>query len=1057
MALIDSVGRVPYDNADTTRNWVETTPGMRVSGKLRPNIVLRHGTDTNYIMNIDGVPLYNAPYTIRGQTHSIMGLGLPGQRVPNILNWTVQETSDQLVQTATFDAMNAHQITTTTTTLAVPMDGLAHSLSIQASYVQNSLGTVSAVYGNTNVATVEDPTYSGVNFYENNVQYRQFNDQAFIVTDGSKFPNPCIPDDDDNDVATDSNFLHAADGVGAYYVLIDDEIIRVTGRLNSNTYTIRAGGRGVNGVYQEHAAGAKVTLLNLGRKTGEYVGLGYLNVDDFNPQSCILRPGTVLTSYEGYGTFPNQLYHDVNDYRNPGTYVFTGFWMVNAVEPQLQDDGTAKVTVSLKSAANILDQQKVTPDLITRLKTKLDNWKIRPGGDFTNAGEAIFGAAGHDRDIPGDWVDFTAWDPSLKDSYPLAIRTELAQHKAYFQHMQDTQMGLNCEICQQERADFVKAHPNLLNAKDDTSIKRQMGRHIYQESIRVMNGEGGNAGADKDGPIRTFIRLMATLAAASWEHPALGLDLAQRFSKMPAALYDNIRNVYTGLIFCGRVDFALQSNDPNFDWTTPTYDDNLIYGNVSKLLCPFESQYDKAPFWQPMQDLADVNGLTLWMNREGYPVMLPRLWSLRPNGMGYKDLAMTWQYTPQLDAGDGWATAKSWFMTHGSSITAYSYNIGTDDMLTQVWTTATTAFDSTFTVASSGTGFSNTGQRLLYSALGGNRAGLSLTSGIQQVDTVSLDNLVLGMDWDTKGASWGVQQVTSDGDVQVLNPLPPLYDGTRSLTKGATGSAVTRVQQTINFFLIRRYLNPIQDPNHSDKLWFTIPEDGKYGDITFEAVKQLQKFLSQANFNHSGIASISVDGIYGRITYLWLFNYLVQAQDFIKLDVFWYAMNGRDWYEYVAAITGVPVPLKKADTSGVSTSPNSSQSIETPTYVIDDKGMQAAVASWQKGFIRSVESIGNNYVDDSINKVTVRSISCGIADPRVQPGDVIWCTIPGFLGMGAPPYRNGIYVTQIQRTLDTLNFTYTATYSGYRYRSEYGQGGEMRGGFGNIYAAKVGG
>ena len=102
------------------------------------------------------------------------------------------------------------------------------------------------------------------------------------------------------------------------------------------------------------------------------------------------------------------------------------------------------------------------------------------------------------------------------------------------------------------------------------------------------------------------------------------------------------------------------------------------------------------------------------------------------------------------------------------------------------------------------------------------------------------------------------------------------------------------------------------------------------------------------------------------------------------------------------------------------------------------------VETWHRNFFHTAVNVGNKTVDDSINKATARSVGTNMADPRIQPGDVIWCEIPGHLsktnmfGRDKPPFTNGIFVTSITRQMDLLSGSYTGTYSGYRYRGDVG-------------------
>lgn len=1037
MAVVDTPGRVPYQT-DDTRTWVEQ---YRKDGRVKPWLILRIATDTNYVLN---QRLFNwmSAYPDKGYqyTKAIMNLTAPGQRIHHVLNWQVNEGIEQPVSTASFEVINALTVSKTETKLMSLLPADYHSRDILNSYALNGAGVLKRVPGNVQVESVFD-TKSNTYFREERVRYRLFHSQTFDVTSTDGFPNPAPPDD------TDGNeqplwYSPEADGVGSYYVKIDDEVIRVSQKID-NTFYIPPGGRAVNGILQSHVPNTTVTLLGYGSRAGETAAYGYLTPDDFKPYKNILRPGVCLVSYEGYGTPPSVLDHTPDPSKN---YAFTGYWFVKGLETSLGDDMIPRIRVDLAGPGEVFNKQKITPDLIQRIVTQYGQWEIDD--------EDIFGAAGHVRNIPGDWVDYHHWDPTKKDSYPLKIKTSFAQHKEFYDHMTQMNLGKDCEVCMGERAAFIKQHGNpddirkQYDAAPDgpgkTTLGKQLedleflearsiGRHIYQQSIRVFEAD------PVAGPIHTYIKLMATLAAAAWEHPAYGFELSSRFTKIPNRLFDNMRDMYTGLIYTGQRDFRLASDNTSLDFDHPTYDDRGLVYQKSPLTCPFESTYDKAPFYQPMQDLADVNGNVFWVDREGRPCFMPRDFPMRPFGT----------------ACDKFSNEKyQWTLKHGASISAYSHSLNTDSVITQMWVTATTAFDSSFTIAAGGTGYTSTGKRMIYSPLGGNKDGLGLTSGVQQVDTISLDNQTIGLDWNTKVEGWGIKQVLSgqDGEedrTMVLNAKPKMYDGNIEIGKGAKYHTwVERIQRTINFFLIRQYLPPIA---YNSKFYFTIYEDGNFGTLTENALVALQTFvMDSANLptalRPSPWANIDAERSrknYGRDTFLYIDAYLNYAANYVKTDIWWYVQGGRTWQEYVGAITGIPVPVKanKAITRPRRTS---RRSIEEPLYTIDDKGMQAAVDQWHKNYYKMVTNVGNRAVDNSINQATVRSITTNFADPRIQPGDIAWCEVPGHLthenifGNYKPPFSNGIYLTTVQRQMDLTSGSYNATYSGYRYRGDFG-------------------
>lgn len=995
--IVDNPGIAAY-TADDTRKWAEM---YRKNGLHKPQLLLRFATDTNYVRN-DVANLYRNG----AQTKAMMNTALPCQRVPGIMNWSVTETLDGVVQTAQVELMNALPISQTETTLASDLWGFPYNLTIKNSYVRDSLGIVRKVTGHTDVEHKNDS--HGYIYREANVEYREFQNITVNCADLSQFPHPAIRTGDvDNDVP-DSDWPTNASGSGAYYILVGNEVMRVVNKTG-NSFEVPPGGRGVNGVVQSHAIGERVRLLSYGPWTNEYCAMGYLNIEDYRPQKAILRPGTCLVSYEGYGDLPSTLTHDYNVATN---YTFTGYWFVTGAEPQIASDGVPKIRVDLKSAGYMFDKQKITPDIMRRMKTQFGQWRVN--------GQTIWGAAAHNRNIPGDWVDYNNWDPSLKDSYPLKIKTELAQHKEFFEHMKDSEMGTRCEICRQEKANWIKEH----GGEDPVTKERGTGRHIYKQSIRILQEEAG--------PIKTFIRLMATICAAAWDHPAYGTELSQKFTKIPSKLFDNIRNIQTGLVWNGQLNFSLPGGDGDYDWTELTYDDNNIITTRDGLSAPFEATYDRAAFSQPMLELAELNGATFWVNRHGYPVFKPRLFSMRPSGYGYKDLARAQPFAAQNS---------EWFLSYGGSIDQYSHSLNADDILTQCWVTATTAFNSTFTIACAGTGWTRRNTRdsqpvrVNYSPLAGNKEGLALTSGVQQVDSISLDNQSLGLDWNTNPSNSGAI-VVKNGEYSELKITPPLYPGEPNLDSNSNDKVykkgITAIQKMINFFLVRHYISPYQA---GGMWWYQIAEDGKFGVATKEGVRAVRRLVGLDAGN----------GVYTRGLHDAVRTWFTTNNHYIKFDVWWYVVNGRTWEEYIATITGVPIPLK-ANSVKKSTSLNSATSVTIPEWIPDQKQMQQNVETWHKTLAKGVINAGNRAVDDALDKATLRSIGTNLADPRIQPGDVIWAEIPGFLGArdqngdNAPPFTNGIYVTAIQRSMDPTSGVYTATYSGFRFRGDFANG-----------------
>lgn len=993
------MGQAPYKPGDNTRDWIEQ---YRVDGKLRPGFVARVGTDTNYLQNMNR-PLYGG---VPRQTKSMMNLGLPGQRVQGALAWQSQESLDNPVQQATLDLLNCLYISTVTTTLSSFLPAESHSPIVQQNYVGNSLGVVDKVQGNTANRTAYFPgsnssgtgqtTFTNVNpqdhtdsdgyyYREDNVMYRMFTPTTFNVASGTAFPDPAIPNDDDNDIPDSPWWTNSDTGVGSYYVQIGSEVVRVV-RKTGNSFYIPPGGRGIGSNIQVHNPGETVTLLGIGPSSGEWTAMGYLNVSDTSPQTCLLRPGTCLVTYEGWGNITGLLSHDQNTSRN---YQFTGYWFVVAVEPAIGSDGIPKITLTLKSAGNMLEAQKITPDLLRRAKSQYGQWSLQ--------GQQIWGDNDHSRTLPSAWIDQASWDPSQPGAYPLAIQTELAQNKAFWDHMQATDLGTQCEICKEELRDWQRNKPPGATPNDED---RAVGKHIYQSSIRVMREDAG--------PIKTYIRLMAMLGMAAWDNPAFGTELSQSFTKIPNQLFSNMYDIYTGLCFNGKLDFQTQRFVPDEEWFSPTYKDENIFYTSTALTCPFEVTYDKAPFYQPMLDLADANGNIFWIDRLGRPCFKPRTFSMRP-----------------------FNTNPEWFQSYGASIDSFSSSIDSEQIVTQAWVTGTSAFDSSITIRAAGTGVDNNGNVRVYSQFGGNSQGLGLTSGVQQVDTISVDNVVLGLDWNTNPAAYGaVTQIDGDG-TKVVNSVPPTYGGQIDIgptNASAYGSWVETIQRTLNFFVYRRY---IYLANYT-----AVSVTGKWDQSTTDGVKALRVLM--------GIAAGT--GIWTKALTTLVKAFLAENATYIKLDIWWYAFNKRPWEEYLSAITGVPIQLKSTGASLTSTDGTS------VAAMVQDSATQKVIGDWTQKFSKDLLNVGNKYVDDSINKAVVRTISSNLADPRIICGDIIWVDVPGFLTFSRQrPFNNGVYVTNISRAMDLQAGTYSATYSGYRFIGAFNQGfGTADTGFGYL-------
>lgn len=1015
MDITDTQGRSPYIQEDSTRAWAEQYRDQ--NGMIAPQLVLRLGTDSNWIHNTSkSLPAYGG---VR-KTKSIMNCGLPGLNIPGLLNWQVDESHENETASASFEMVNALPLSVVNTTLSSALSGEYYSDVIVDSYVSNSVGVTEKVSGNVDVETKFD--FDGYRFREANLEYRQFDYQAAALTTAADFPNPAVPDDADNDIPDSSFWPSSASGVGSYFVLIGDEVVRVAKKSGNQLY-IPPGGRALNGVLSAHPAGEQVTLLGFGPFAGEYVGHGMFAVNDYKPYQAMFRPGTCVTSYEGYGKIKAPLVHSFLYDRN---YQFTGYWFVKTVEDSIDDSGVPRLKVTLNGVQDLVSRQKITVDIVQRIKNRFDQWHISKNG--TSLGQPIFGAASHNREIPGDWVDYNSWDPTLKDSYPLKIKTEIAQHKEFYDHMADTELGKRCVVCRQELKAWMKRTGHKPKGAYVNVSQKSVGRHIYKQSIRVQH------------PIQTYIRLMLTMCMATWDHPPQGVDLAQKFTKIPNSLYNNIRNVGTGLIYNGQLDFELASNQQNFDWTKASYDSMKVVSLRRDIACPFESSYDNVPFAQPMRDLADVNDMHFWINRRGYPVFVPKQFKLRPSGFGYQDLDQGNSYPKEGPGGQ--SVGGEWFLSYGGAITNYNHSIDSDSIITQCWVTGTTGFDSTFTVASAGTGFSNSGEKLIFGPVSGNRDGLMLTGGVQQLDTISMDNVILGLEWNVKPEAWGVTGETPSGDIRQLEAKPLLYDGVPQQSRDNTPKqnvnpqAIRRIQQAINFLLERRYIAPIQ---HNNKWFYQIAVDGNFGDVTHLGVVKLQNLVFPPDPSPA-------NGIYNRNTYEHLRDWFALNNHYLKFDIFWYVQNGKTWEEYVAALTGVHVPLKASgqkQTKGVG-----GLNSLIPKWVINDRGLQKNVEVWQKRFVQDAINVGNRRVDDSVNKSCQRTIQSNIADPRIQPGDIIWANVPGHSvdttldGGRKPPFSNGIYVASVSRQMDLQANTYSATYTGYRYIANLGLGGK---------------
>lgn len=1061
-----SRGNRTYIN-DSTRKWIDGV-GRKDDELVKPWVLLRHATDSCYIQNRKTkLPAYgNKPVN----TRSLMNTTLPCMTVPNILSWSVNETLESEVSTGSFEALNCLLVSERETTLSSSLSDNSHKLNIWANYATNSYFVTDKIEGDHNLTTRTDRY--GVHYREANLLYRQFEMQTATLTSTTGFPNPSIPTHDaDNDCPDDAFFPKHPQGVGAYYILIEDEIVKVCGKSGSDYY-IPPGGRGIAGTtITSHSAGARVRLLGFAPFTGDTVGHGIFTVDEDNPEQAMFRTGNCLTSYEGYGdtardltipyatgtfnaaliswTVGDGVHVDEGDevahilieesvdyylqapesgtvehtldsgdnflsgdaigklrpdlkhsFRENRNYTFTGYWFIKSCEDSFGEDGVPRVRVELEGPGSLAANQMIDIDTVQRIKNKFGQWKVD--------GENVFSAAGHTRNIPGDWVDFNAWDPTLQDSYPLQIKTQYAQHKEFYEHMTSTELGLKCAKCRDERKKWLKTHTE--DSKNAYALNRQIGRHIYKQSIRVMENEAG--------PIKTYIRLMLTLAMGAWDHPPQGVEVAQRFTKIPNQLFDNMRNIRTGLIYNGQLDFVLAPSKEHkyWRWDKPGFDDERILSRRKELSAPFESTYDKVPFSQPAKDLADANDAVFWINRRGFPVFMPRGFRLRPSGFGSID-----DRVPGKRDVPG-----EWYLARGGSVSSYSKSIDTTSILTQASVTATTAFDSTFTISCAGTGYLKSGERVMYGGLSGHKQGLALTGGVQHNDTVSMDTQVLGLDWNTKPAGWGIHTREHGKDIQIERK-PRLYDGSPPLSKD-TGKrrnfATKTVQQTCNWFLERRLIGPLQDPKDEKKYWYLIETDGDYGPLTALAVEKLEDFVGGGPSN----------GTYNRDTYHRVKNYLDDNKEWLMHDILWYVYNGRTWEEYVAHIVGISVPMKSSKDKKLPEL-TTKNAIQTPQWVIDDKGMQKETEKWQKQFIQSAVNVGNRKIDMSLDAAIQRSVGVSFADPRIQPGDVVFTDASG------EPDLKGMYITSVSRQMDlSSGASYTGTYTGYKHRPLTGGG-----------------
>lgn len=1007
-------------NPDSTMPWVKKHTST--DGVVRPSLVLRMTTDSNYIYDQIG---YVVGYNVPVHTKAMLNCGLPGQRIPGAVQWSVTENIESPTHTATAEFINALPVSQTQTTLTANLDKQVYSPTCRYHIVRNGYGVPMQLTGSIPIGFYTDPTTGG-KYVEENLLYRIMANETVSVTSTSGFPDPRVPSDEAD---ASAYWTTSATGSGAYYILIDDEIMRVHD-YTGTTFEVAPGGRGVNGIIQAHTAGAAVKLLGFPPYAGgEWAGIGYLSAHDYRPYRSPLRPGTCFASYEGFGTFASGSLSKSS--WTPGSdrgYAFTGYWFVTNQDSSVSVDGKATIQIELNSTGHILQQQKISPQALRRLKTSNDNWA-----------SAIFDQAGHTRNIPGDWVDFHKWNPWLPESYPLKLKTEYAQHKEFLEHMEGSGQGTKCPYCYQEWQDAVGKGGKY--SQDEIALQRQVGRHVYAQSVRVFNQGNGVWDA---GPLRTYGRLMLAMAKASWENQTVveANPLAQRFTKMPNALWDNLNNWFSGRVWNGSLSFTFDGDKPDYFYKQKsegyafddqTFDDRQVLQlKRSKLLCPFEASYDNQEWFTPIADLAELNRMTFQISRQGYPILVPLGFKLRGRS--------------HLNSGVG--TNGEWHQAWGGNINNYSHNLDSSGVLTHVTVTGKTAFESDFAITAAGTSYDLINSRLYWhSSRVGNKEALQMTGGIVQSDTLSLDQIVFGLDWDTNRASWGGVTLLREGEFESLAPMPSfpntaavlVYDPGPGLS--SRGEYVEFVQKALNFFIKRRYISIPKDRNdNSYPLGLII--DGVFGSATEDAVKRLQNMLR--NTQKPSGAYYLVGSVYepGGVNYgKWTPHlngvakeWITNNAEYIATDIWWYALAQLPWEYYVAAMTGMPIPQRRAEES---------TNLAEDGWTIDQNQLLTNIEEWQKTFLRTAVMLGNHKVDESINKAAVRQINTTYADPRIELGDVIWLDIPGFLaptdllGNTRPPFEHGVYVTQVNRSMDLVAGTYTGTYSGYRYRGQF--------------------
>ena len=1033
----------PLPNDDTL-SWIQSN---LVDEQFKPSLILRAATDTNYLSNqeITTLPGYGGA---KVAAKAMMNSTIQGTTIP-VMSWTVSESIDQVTDTAQFDTLNVLPRSTITTKIAsgtVPQRNFNPTPT--AVYAQQSSSKKTGFNGEI-VSIGITTSAAAQNYTEADVIYRIMAPETFTVTagEGAKFPDPRVPlTERDTDIyhgaeADPANDFWPASstGVGSYFLLIDNEVVRVYNK-SGDTFYIPAGGRAVNGVLEAHSANSKVTLLGFAPFDGSWVAPGYLTWDSGLPAKSLLAPGNCFVSYEGYGAKPSTLHK--NPWQQKDNMVFTGYWFAKDQTSSLSTEGQMKLSCSLASAGYILSENKINAENILALKNTEQNWAA-----------AAFDYAGSNRDIPGDWVDYNSWDPSLKGSYPLQVKTEIAQHQAFFDHMSQTEKGKTCALCQGEYTDYLAAqranNPTYLPDKNPLAETRAVGKHVYKESIRVYNAKKGTFNG---GPLNTFLRLFTTLAQMCWEHAANPSPIAQRWTKIPQRLWTSMQKLDSGLVANSRFEVTLASDETIQDWSNLPSAARTLKEFKTELAAPFEAVYDNQPWDQPARDLADLNHMQFLFNRAGYPVFMPKNAKLR--GV--------------FDARQGLTTINTgeWFLDQSGSIQSFQQNFDLSSIATLCYVNAQSAFkEAIFTVAAAGTSASsgasmvdNTRLVTWYSSKTGNVEGLKLTGGVQRIQTVSMDNIKLGLSWNMSPAGLGLRLIRPDAineaspdgyvlvdprpgelNIQDIGEILANQKDTPATKKAPAKVAVKTVQSFINFMIMRRYINTgVKATNEKKKDEYVyvnlLDINGTYGNYTQAYVPVVKNFMDTESRKSAWIAAGGVryttDGTvnWSRELSAACAKWLQVNKEYIETDVWWYVQNGYDWEYYIATLLGLPIPQYS----------NGNDDNGQPLYQIDNLALSAKVGDWMRDHIPTAIGVGNKVVDDSILRSKSYSIQA-FADPRILVGDVLWVEIPGLmsktnsLGNATAPFKNGVYLSGISRTMNLETGEYNTTYIGYPY------------------------